>query len=93
VNEHHCPCGAKLWTRAELLAEDDELGRNIAEMYLTDADGYCAEEDDVVPLGYAAEIIRRRHEGAPVCVNDCDPAWGCDTCCVPLDFPLPKAVS
>lgn len=85
MSEHHCPCGARLWTRDELLATGDGMDRHVAQVYLTEADGFCADEDDVVPLGYAAEVIRRRTEGAPVC--DCDPTFGCDACCVPLDFP------
>jgi hypothetical protein len=48
----YCPCGDRLWTRAELLAEDDELARHIAVAYLNDDSAYCADEDDVVPRAY-----------------------------------------
>jgi hypothetical protein len=67
--------------------DGDPDTRAIAEMHLLKGrDGYCADEDDVVPLGYAAEIIRRRKAPPPSC--DCERPWGCDTCTVPLDFPL-----
>jgi hypothetical protein len=48
-----CPCGATLLTRAECLASDDELLRHVGEAYLGDEDGFCVEEDDVVPLAWS----------------------------------------
>lgn len=87
MSTHQCPCGSRLWTRAELLATGDDMDRYTAEAYVSEADGFCFEEDEVVPLGYAAEIIRRRASPEP-CPAACDPVWGCDACCVPLDFPL-----
>lgn len=53
-----CPCGAKLWSREELLAGDD-YARSIGEMYVDDESGYCYEEDEVVPY----EWIDRIHTG------------------------------
>jgi hypothetical protein len=73
---HTCPCGAPLVTRAELLDSDDEMDRHLAYAYVGDDDGFCFEEDEVVPLGYAAEILRRRRE------NSTEPTT------VDLDFPL-----
>lgn len=59
-----CPCGARLWTKADLEAEGGEMDMYLAS-HMRDDDGYCDEEDDMVPLGYAAEIWRRREAGNP----------------------------
>jgi hypothetical protein len=55
-----CPCGAKLWSKAECLASDDEVLRYVGEAYLDDHSGYCLDEDDVVPYEWAFRAIARR---------------------------------
>jgi hypothetical protein len=51
-----CPCGAKLWSRAELLAHDDPIMRYVGEAYVDDESGYCADEDDVVPYEWIGRL-------------------------------------
>lgn len=48
---YYCPCGDRLWTREQLLAEDDGMSKYVATM-LTADDAYCDNEDDVVPRAY-----------------------------------------
>lgn len=46
----HCPCGQRLDTYEELMAEDTEESRQMAQCYLIPGEAaYCGEEDDVVP--------------------------------------------
>lgn len=52
-----CPCGARLVTHDELLADDDEMALYLAGMVGPEA-GYCEEEDDVVPYEWAIEDTR-----------------------------------
>lgn len=44
-----CSCGARLWSRDELLALGDPLLQHVALDYIDEDSGFCIEEDEVVP--------------------------------------------
>lgn len=61
LGQYICPCGATLLSRQDCLESGDEILRHVGEAYLSGEDGYCIEEDDVVPFAWASRT-RAEHE-------------------------------
>lgn len=63
-----CPCGAHLYSKAELEQSDDEVLHHVAEAYLDDHSGFCIDEDEVVPYKFIDDIhqgLADANEGEP----------------------------